>query len=89
MDRLAGQVQQQLLDRPLERGGVSLVVDGVPVSLGPFASTALAGVILGFVRALKGVPQNPQEVHVALQSANSCSSPPDALPTPPLSTVAL
>ncbi len=66
IDGLAERVQQQLLDRPLERGGVSLVVDGVPVSLGPFASAALAGAILGFVKALKGVPQDPRNVHLAL-----------------------
>ncbi len=68
MDRLADQVQQQLLDRPLERGGVSLVVDGVQVSLGPFASAALAGAVLGFVKALKGAPRNPRTVQLVLDS---------------------
>jgi hypothetical protein len=71
MDRLADQVQRQLLDRPLDQGGVSLVVDGVPVSLGAFASAALAGAVLGFVKALKGVPQDPRNVHLVLEGLES------------------
>ncbi|MBI2165044.1 MAG: molybdopterin-guanine dinucleotide biosynthesis protein B [Chloroflexi bacterium] len=66
LDRLADQVEKDLLEKAGESQAISLVVDGRPVPLGPFAASALAGVVHGFLSSLKGVPASPRWVRLGL-----------------------
>ena len=66
LDGLAQQIQEHMLSRAPDNPAISLVIDGVPVSLGSFASSALSQVILGYLNALKDIPPNPQRVRITL-----------------------
>ncbi len=46
---------------------VSLVVNGTPVPLKEFPSTALAGTVEGFVSSLNGVPTEAEEIQITVR----------------------
>jgi molybdopterin-guanine dinucleotide biosynthesis protein B len=66
LEALAGQLLRDLVAAPGDSSAISLVVDGVPVTLGDFPSTALAATIRGFVGTLKQVPADPTKITLTL-----------------------
>ncbi|MFH1560185.1 MAG: molybdopterin-guanine dinucleotide biosynthesis protein B [Chloroflexota bacterium] len=66
LDALANQVQDQMLKGATEAPGISLVVDGVSIDMGGFASRILYQVILGFLSTLKNIPPDPQRIRIIL-----------------------
>ena len=71
LDRLAEQIQDLVLARDASAPSVSLDVDGVPIPLGPFPSSALAGMIQGFLTSLKDVPTTHERVHLVLDASST------------------
>jgi hypothetical protein len=66
LEALAALLRGELLAVPYDSPTVSLVVDGVPVSLADFPATALSATVRGLVRTLKGVPANPTKITITL-----------------------
>lgn len=74
VDALADQLQSQMLEGPESRRvgtEVSLVVDGIPVDMGGFSSIVLSQVVLGFLKALRNVPPDPQRVRIAIATGKA------------------
>ena len=66
LHRLADQIGSQILDPPSKGPSLSLVVNGVPVSLDELSSEALYGIVKGFVRGHDGIAADPTEIEVAV-----------------------
>ena len=66
LDRLAEQLQDQLLVRSPNTPVTSLMVDGVPVPLADFPARILSGLVCGFLKELKDIPHNPQRLLLVL-----------------------
>ncbi len=73
---LAAQLRVQFLEtaQPPAAEDVSLVLDGVPVSLEAYPARVLAGVIRGFLSSLKDIPPGAEEVHITVRARPSGSS---------------
>lgn len=63
---LATWVEDRFLARKADPGGVSLTVDGVDVPLSRFPADALSATVLGFIRSLNGIPEEPRTVEVTI-----------------------
>jgi molybdopterin-guanine dinucleotide biosynthesis protein B len=70
LEALAGQLLNDLVAVPGDSPAIALVVDGVPVRLGDFPSTALSATIRGLVGSLKGVPKDPTKIMLTLDLPN-------------------
>lgn len=66
VERLAEQIRREVLGSPTLVPEVSLMVDGESVPLSSFPSSALREVVLGFLKALKDVPESPQTVRIMI-----------------------
>jgi molybdopterin-guanine dinucleotide biosynthesis protein B len=75
LDALADQLRREFLERRPASPSVELFVDGVEVSLKQFPSSALAGMVRGFVSALAGAPGEGSEIKVVLRAAARHSKP--------------
>ncbi len=49
---------------------ISLEVDGQYIALNPFVQDVLANVLLGIIKTLKGVPQNPSQISLKFTPRN-------------------
>ena len=70
-DKLASQLIAQVLEASPPAAAVSLTVDGGPVPLIPFISSALAGIVRGFLSTLKGFPEDPEDVQISIQAGQA------------------
>jgi molybdopterin-guanine dinucleotide biosynthesis protein MobB len=70
MNALVGLIEERI---PTGNDGpdVSLVVDGAPVGLAPFATTAFDGVVRGLLASLKGVPAVPRHIRLVIGKASA------------------
>jgi hypothetical protein len=66
VERLAEQIRREVLGSPTLAPEVSLMVDGESIPLSPFPSSALREVVLGFLKALKDMPESPQAVRIMI-----------------------
>ncbi|MFQ5934178.1 MAG: molybdopterin-guanine dinucleotide biosynthesis protein B, partial [Dehalococcoidia bacterium] len=73
VDKLASQLCAQILEVRHPVASVSLTVDGAPIPLFGFPSRALAGIVRGFLSGLKGVPEDPEEIEIAMRRGPSAS----------------
>ncbi|MDP6455548.1 MAG: molybdopterin-guanine dinucleotide biosynthesis protein B [SAR202 cluster bacterium] len=64
IDGLSEFVRSEFIDAPAPKIEISLEVDGEPVSLKDYPTSALAGVVEGFVSSLKGVPESPKSIRI-------------------------
>ncbi len=64
LEGLVKQIREQLPARRSDEVTVSLEIDGEPVPLGAYPTSALGATVLGFVSSLKGVPDHPREVTI-------------------------
>jgi molybdopterin-guanine dinucleotide biosynthesis protein MobB len=74
LDALAALIEQRFL-RGDGGPAVSLVVDGAPVGLAPFAGRVFDGAVRGLVSSLKGVPPNPKEIRLIIGRAPTGEGP--------------
>ncbi len=58
------------------RSAVSLVADRTPVPLAPFPGGILADIVGGLLSNLKGLPKNPEEIRITIQTSGAAVSPP-------------
>ncbi|MCH8311001.1 MAG: molybdopterin-guanine dinucleotide biosynthesis protein B [Chloroflexi bacterium] len=70
MDGLSSLIRSQIIDAPTPRIEVSLEVDGEPVPLKDYPTSALAGVLKGFISSLNGVPENPRSIRINVTLAD-------------------
>lgn len=71
MDALADQLQNQMLEGARGAPGVSLVVDGTAIDMGGFTSSVLSQVVLGFLKALRNVPSDPQRLRIVIATGKA------------------
>lgn len=67
MDGLVAHIQDKVMEGASGAPTVSLMVDGVPVPLGSFSSSILSEMVLGFLKALKDIPQDPSGVRIVIR----------------------
>ena len=67
LDGLVALIQGALPSPGELRPSVSLAVDGEVIPLSRFASSALAGVVEGYLASLKGVPDHPREIRLTVR----------------------
>ena len=67
MDGLAAHIQDKMTEGASSAPPVSLMMDGVPVPLGLFWTTVLSEMILGFLKALKDISQDPSGVPIVIR----------------------
>lgn len=66
---LATWVEERFLTPKADPGGVRLTVDGVAIPLSRFPTDALSGMVLGFIRSLHDIPEEPRTVEVTISSS--------------------
>ena len=64
---LARQIREQVLTQAPGAPAAFLEVNGVPVPLGSSTSTILSEVVIGFLKALRDIPEDPRSVRIVLR----------------------
>jgi hypothetical protein len=54
---------------------VSLVAEGTPIPLAPFPGRILADIVGGLLSNLKGLPDHPEEIQIAIQATGGPARP--------------
>ena len=65
-DGLAERVLSQLVTSQEQSADVSLLVNGKSVPLSAFPRDAISGILFGYLTSLKGVPDDPRQIHITV-----------------------
>ncbi|MFQ6026717.1 MAG: molybdopterin-guanine dinucleotide biosynthesis protein B [Dehalococcoidia bacterium] len=67
LEDLAARIRRQFLSPAASPPPVSLTVNGLPIPLSSYPTSALSGIVEGFLSSLKGIPAEINEVQMTLR----------------------